>query len=291
MSTRGMEFVIISGLSGAGKTIAMHSLEDIGFYCVDNLPVQLLLTFYDLCGKSTDTAMKRVAVVADARGEGFSNLLSALKTLRAQNKPYKILYLCAEIPVLTSRFNQTRRKHPLSKKYSGSIEQAIKAEIELTNELKQIADYVFDTGKMSAIQLKERIISVFSSGELGSMSITCMSFGFKYGIPSEAHLVFDVRCMPNPFYVSSLKHKTGNDKDVADYVFGNEESIALFDKIMDYISFSLPLYASEGKSHLVIAVGCTGGKHRSVAVADKIYNSIKSKNTGTSVYHRDINKE
>ncbi len=287
-----MNFIVISGLSGAGKTIAMHSLEDIGYYCVDNLPAQLLCTFYDLFSRSDDLSMKNVAVVIDTRGNSIDKLFSELITLKQENKPYKLLYLYADKEVINSRYNQTRRKHPLADKNSGSIYNAIEMEIELLEKIRSVADYVIDTGKLSSVQLKHRITTEFSSCDNSSeLSVTCLSFGYKYGIPSESDLVFDVRCLPNPFYIDELKHKTGNDEPVYSYVMSFDESKGLLEKIIKFIDFSLPLYISEGKSQLTISIGCTGGKHRSVTIANRINQYLKNNNLKTNIYHRDIEKE
>ena len=286
-----MEFVVITGLSGAGKTLAMHAMEDIGFYCVDNLPPDLIYTFCDLCKRSEDDSMNRVAVVVDTRGGTFEKLFSALSKLHEAGIMYKILYLDADKEVLASRFKQTRRKHPLADRYSGSVTEAINVEQKMLEKLKAIADYIVDTSKISPMQLKERVSEIFLGDNLAGMSVTCMSFGFKYGMPTESDLVFDVRCLPNPFYVTELKHKTGNDEEVFNFVMDSENSKELLKKIISYLEFTLPLYADEGKSQLVISVGCSGGKHRSVTFAREIYRYLQDKGQKVSIYHRDIGKE
>ena len=285
-----MEFVILTGLSGAGKTNALHAMEDSGFYCVDNLPPLLLDTFYDLCDNSTDSRMKKVAVVADARsGEMFAAIHDVLSKLRLDGKQFKILFLDAKPDVLLVRFKGTRRKHPLiSEIASGSIEEAVEFEIELMNSVKVMADYVIDTTVMNPNELKERVTTLFSAGASDTLLVTCMSFGYKYGIPPEADLVFDVRCLPNPFYIEELKPLTGLDEAVRDYILGFELTELFMKKLYDYIDFTLPLYREEGKSELVIAVGCTGGKHRSVTIARLINTHFLENGQKSAIHHRDI---
>ena len=286
-----MEFIIITGLSGAGKSIAMRNMEDIGYYCVDNIPPMLVSTFYDLCEKSSDKHMKKIAVVADIRaGDVFDNLFESLDKLKAENKKYKILFLDARDDVLLRRFKETRRKHPLSDSYLGSTEEAVHLEREILMPIKARADYVIDTSLLSPTQLKERITSLFLGNASMGMTITCMSFGFKYGLPSEADLVFDVRCLPNPFYIPELKHHTGLDSCVYDYVMKFEQSKGYAERMLSLVDYSLPLYLSEGKSQLVIAVGCTGGKHRSVTFTRVLYNHILETGHRVIVHHRDIEK-
>ncbi|MBQ9680536.1 MAG: RNase adapter RapZ [Ruminococcus sp.] len=285
-----MEFIILTGLSGAGKTNALHAMEDSGYYCVDNLPPTLLGTFYDLCETATDSRMKKVAVVADARsGEMFADIPDVLSKLRLDGKRFKILFLDAKPDVLLVRFKGTRRKHPLiSEITSGSIEEAVELEDELMKGVKAMADYVVDTTVMTPNELKERVTTLFTSGASDSLLVTCISFGFKYGIPPEADLVFDVRCLPNPFYVKELKSMTGLDEAVRDYILGFEVTDQFMEKLYTYIDFTLPLYRQEGKSELVIGVGCTGGKHRSVTVARLLNAHFLENGQKSSIHHRDI---
>lgn len=286
-----MEFIIITGLSGAGKSIAMRNMEDIGYYCVDNIPPMLVSTFYELCEKSSDKHMKKIAVVTDIRaGDVFDNLFESLDKLKAANKKYKILFLDARDDVLLRRYKETRRKHPLSDNYLGSTEEAVRLEREILMPVKARADYVIDTSLLSPTQLKERITSLFLGNASMGMTITCMSFGFKYGLPSEADLVFDVRCLPNPFYIPELKHHTGLDSCVYDYVLKFEQSKGYAERMLSLVDYSLPLYLSEGKSQLVIAVGCTGGKHRSVTFTRVLYDHILETGHRVIVHHRDIEK-
>ena len=285
-----MEFVILTGLSGAGKTRAMHAMEDIGFFCVDNLPPALIPVFYDLCVKSEDI-MGRVAVVTDTRGgELFKSFFTAMEALKHDKKPYKILFLDASDNVLVRRFKETRRKHPLSDDLNGSLEQAVKLEREMLKPMRESSDYVIDTSLVSPAQLKARITELFLSSAQDSLSVHCISFGFKFGIPMEADLVFDVRCLPNPFYDEKLRPLTGLDAPVRDYVMEKEETKGFVARFTDMVDYLLPLYAKEGKSQLVIAVGCTGGHHRSVALAQYMHDHLVQKGVRASVTHRDMQK-
>lgn len=285
-----MEFVIVTGLSGAGKTRAMHALEDIGFFCVDNLPPALIPVFYDLCVKS-ESLMGRVAVVTDTRGgELFKSFFTAMEALKRDKKLYRILFLDSSDAVLVRRFKETRRRHPLSEDLNGSLEQAVKLEREMLKPVKECSDYVIDTSGVSPAQLKTRITELFLSNPADSMTVHCISFGFKFGIPMEADLVFDVRCLPNPFYDEALRPQTGLDAPVRDYVMNKEETTGFVARFTDLVDYLLPLYSKEGKSQLVIAVGCTGGHHRSVALAQYMCDYLGGKGVKSSVTHRDIQK-
>lgn len=286
-----MEFIVVTGLSGAGKSRAMDALEDIGFYCVDNIPPKLITTFYDLCQSAKDKNMSKVAVVTDIRGGGtFDNLFEALDKLKLSNKPYKVLYLDARDNVLVRRYKETRRKHPLVENNLTSVEQAVRLERDILKHVKERADYIIDTSFISPAQLKERISSMFLENPSNSLFINCMSFGFKYGNPTEADLMLDVRCMPNPFYIEELKNLTGLDEKVRDYVMNCEETKGFVKRFLSLIDYMLPLYKIEGKSQLVIAIGCTGGKHRSVALTQLLYNHLVYSGYQASVQHRDIQK-
>ena len=210
--------------------------------------------------------------------------------MKSKNVEYKILFLDASDSVLITRYKETRRRHPLTDMFNGSMEEAIKAERRLLMPARERADYVIDTSLLTAQQLKQKIMGIFSKDSSEGMLVDCTSFGFKYGIPAEADLVFDVRCLPNPFYLENLKYKTGLDQEVQDYVMQFGQSVKLLEKLSDLIDFLLPLYQEEGKSHLVIAVGCTGGKHRSVTFAERIYKHLSDKGLRTTVNHRDIMK-
>ena len=285
-----MEFLIVTGLSGAGKSRAVDALEDIGFYCVDNIPPKLIPTFYDLCAKAGNT-FSRVAVVTDIRGgDMFSSLFETLDDLKNEDKHYRILFLDANDYVLINRFKETRRKHPLAENNLGSLEQAVKLEREILRPVRGKADYIIDTSFLSPAQLKERISNLFLGDSSQALVVHCVSFGFKYGIPTEADLVFDVRCLPNPFYIEELKHLTGLDEPVYSYVMKWEQTKGVVQRLISLIDYMLPLYCDEGKSQLVIAIGCTGGKHRSVALAQLLYDHLLENGHRTSVNHRDIQK-
>ena len=285
-----MEFLIVTGLSGAGKSRAVDALEDIGFYCVDNIPPKLIPTFYDLCAKAGNT-FSRVAVVTDIRGgDMFSSLFETLDDLKNEDKHYRILFLDANDYVLINRFKETRRKHPLAENNLGSLEQAVKLEREILRPVREKADYIIDTSFLSPAQLKERISNLFLGDSSQALMVHCVSFGFKYGIPTEADLVFDVRCLPNPFYIEELKHLTGLDEPVYSYVMKWEQTKGVVQRLISLIDYMLPLYCDEGKSQLVIAIGCTGGTHRAVALAQLLYDHLLENGHRTSVNHRDIQK-
>lgn len=285
-----MEFIIVTGMSGAGKTRAMHAMEDIGFFCVDNLPPELIPIFYDLCTKSEGLS-DRVAVVTDTRGgELFKAFFSAAETLKRDKKPFKILFLDSSDTVLVNRFKETRRKHPLVDDLNGSLDHAVKLEREMLKPVKECADYVINTSGVSPSQLKNRITKLFLTSTQDSMMVQCISFGFKYGIPMESDLMFDVRCLPNPFYDEELRHQTGLDKPVRDFVMEKEETQGFVKRFTDMVDYMLPLYNKEGKSQLVISVGCTGGHHRSVALAQYMCDYLNNRGIKAGVTHRDIKK-
>ena len=286
-----MELIIVTGLSGSGKSRAIDALEDIGFFCVDNVPPKLISKFVEI-GIQSKGDLGRMAVVTDIRGgkELFSGLFNELNLLQDQNFQYKLLYLDASDSVLIRRYKETRRKHPLMGEKCTSLEAAVKLEREILSPVRERADYIIDTSLLSNAQLKERICTLFLDNYATGMMSNCMSFGFKYGDPTYADLVFDVRCLPNPFYIEELKHKTGLDQEVRDYVMNSPNSAELFEKIRDLIDFLLPLYLNEGKSQLTIGFGCTGGKHRSVTFAELFYKYLSEKGNRVSVNHRDITK-
>lgn len=287
-----MEFVIISGMSGAGKTSALHIMEDIGYYCVDNIPTSLLQTLYKLCKDSSDKAMKRVAVVVDVRGNGdYEVMYSDLENFKKNNEGVSILYIDAKVDSLIVRYKETRRRHPLTERLKdGSVAAAVKEEQRLLVPVKTLADYSIDTTFMSIKQLRERIISMFLENSSNSIMITFMSFGFKYGIPLESDLIIDVRCLPNPFYIAELKEHTGLEKCIQDYVLDSEETQEFVKRLIDWLDYSLPLYLKEGKSELVVGIGCTGGKHRSVTIAELLDNYFMEKGYKCIVQHRDVKK-
>lgn len=287
-----MEFVIISGMSGAGKTSALHIMEDIGYYCVDNIPTSLLQTLYKLCKDSSDRAMKRVAVVVDVRGNGdYEAMYDDLENFKKNNEGVSILYIDAKVDSLIVRYKETRRRHPLTERLrDGSVAAAVKEEQRLLVPVKTLADYSIDTTFMSIKQLRERIISMFLENSSNSIMITFMSFGFKYGIPLESDLIIDVRCLPNPFYIAELKEHTGLEKCIQDYVLDSEETQEFVKRLIDWLDYSLPLYLKEGKSELVVGIGCTGGKHRSVTIAELLDNYFMEKGYKCIVQHRDVKK-
>lgn len=288
--SNNMEFVIVTGLSGAGKSRAVDALEDIGFYCVDNMPPKLLPKFAELCLQSQDK-LTRVAIVIDARGGVlFNDLFDGLEELRKQGGDYKILFLECDDQVLARRYKETRRQHPLAASSGGSVIKAIEKERFMLKLVRSRTDYLIDTSHLSPAQLKERITDLFLGDASNGMLIQCMSFGFKYGYPAEADLVMDVRCLPNPFYVDELKHKTGMDQDVRDYVLDRDVTRGFQQRLYGLIDFLLPLYSDEGKSQLVIAIGCTGGKHRSVTLTEELAKHITEGGRRVMVNHRDIQK-
>lgn len=285
-----MEFLIVTGMSGAGKSNAADALEDLGFYCIDNIPPLIIPYFLDLCSKG-EIDIPKIAIVTDARGgELFNDINNILEKLKENQVDYRILFLDASDNELIRRYSETRRKHPLCEKENIPVSDAIKKERLLLNTIKNKANYVIDTTNITAGQLKKRLGTLFVGNGKYSLNIQVVSFGFKYGQVSDANLVFDVRCLENPYYVKELKDKTGLSDEVKNYVMSFENSQKFAEKILDLINFSVPLYKDEGKSQLVIAVGCTGGKHRSVTFAELIYNSLLSQGYRVSVTHRDIEK-
>ena len=287
-----MEFVIISGMSGAGKTTALHVLEDIGYYCVDNIPSSLLTTLYDLCRSSSDDSMKRVAVVVDVRGnENYKQMSEQIEDFKKTHKDVKLLFFDAKTDVLIVRFKETRRKHPLAERLKdGSVTDAVDLEKALLESVKRHADYHIDTTYLSSKELRERVMSLFRVGATEGLTLTFMSFGFKYGLPLEADMVLDVRCLPNPFYIPELKPLTGNDQAVRDYVLSSPDTQGLLQYALKLLDFTVPLYRKEGKSELVVGIGCTGGKHRSVTIALQFEEHFRELGYRCAISHRDINK-
>ncbi len=287
-----MDLVIVTGMSGAGKSRAVEALEDIGFYCVDNMPPTLIPTFVKLCVNSNEPR-DRVALVADIRlGDEFPSLFNILDELKAmKDVNFKILFVDADNQVIMNRYQETRRKHPLADEFnSPSILAAIEKEREVLLSARQNADYIIDTSDCPSSQFKEKIAKIFLSNISSALKIYSISFGFKYGIPKEADLVFDVRCLPNPFYVIELKHHTGLEEPVRSFVMKFDQSKELERRLYDLIDFLIPLYRTEGKSQLTIAVGCTGGKHRSVVFAELLNKHLLEQGNDVSVFHRDIKR-
>ena len=284
-----MRFVIITGISGAGKNSVLRMLEDAEYFCVDNLPIPLLPKFAQLTmleAKNID----KVALGVDVRsGEGLEQLPEILKEFDAKKFEYEILFLECATDVLIKRYKETRHNHPLAGK--GRVEDAIEEERRRTSFLKTRADYIIDTTHLLVRELKVQIDNIFvKNKEFSNFYLTILSFGFKYGIPLDADLVFDVRFLPNPFYIPELKPKSGNDKEVYDYVMASKEANIFLDKLQDMLTFLIPNYIIEGKNQLVVAIGCTGGKHRSVTLANAITKRLADNNFGIKVEHRDVEK-
>lgn len=285
-----MRFVIVTGMSGAGKTSVLKFLEDINFFCVDNLPPALLPKFAELCYEQ-EGEIERVAMGIDIRGGRlFNDLFEVLSDLQSKGYEYEILFLDASDEVLIKRYKETRRSHPLSR--NGSIQEGILKEREILRNVKTKATYIIDTSQALTRQLKEQINGIFVENKKHeNLVITIQSFGFKYGIPTDSDLVFDVRFLPNPFYISELKELTGNDEPVSSYVMQFEESQMFLNKLVDMVEFLIPLYIKEGKNNLVISIGCTGGKHRSVTLANALYQALGQEKHTLLLQHHDIEKD
>lgn len=287
-----MDIVIITGMSGAGKSLAIRAFEDMGFFCVDNLPPQFLPKIAELASATKDKISK-IATVVDIRGgELFDDLKDVLLNMKKGGATFKLLFLDALDSVLIKRYKESRRKHPLSAEGEGSILEAIQRERERLEDIKRYADYVIDTSNLSPREFKEKLFEIFiEQKSQETLLITTMSFGFKYGIPLDADLVFDVRFIPNPFYLDELKYKTGKENEVKEYVLKWDVTKRFLEKLEDLILFLIPNYIEEGKSQLVIAVGCTGGKHRSVVIAEELFERIKNNGYNATIFHRDIYKD
>lgn len=285
-----MDFVIVSGLSGAGKSKTVSFLEDVGYYCVDNLPAALIPRFAELCMAGTGR-YDRVAVVTDIRGgQTFDGLFDALNELHAMKCDYKILFVEASNEAIIKRYKETRRSHPLSR--SGrSLDELVAQERSALEPVRKLAEYIIDTTALSTAKLRGEVLRLFSAEDVGtSMSVSVISFGFKYGIPIEADLVFDVRFLPNPYYLAELRTQTGLDEGVRNFLFGYQQTLDFMNKLEDLITFLLPHYVEEGKTALVIAVGCTGGQHRSVAITRALAEFIRQKGYNAAENHRDMTR-
>jgi len=284
-----MQFIIVTGVSGSGKSSAMNVLEDIGYFCIDNMPPQLIPKFAELCGDNS--AIDKVAIVVDIRGgELFLQFWENVKEMRESGLDVKILFIYADKDVIRRRYKETRRKHPLYDVAGGDLDKAIDEEFEILMPIRANSDYYIDSSLTTTAKFKENMMKMFLENVSKSMIISCLSFGFKYGVPDEADLVFDVRFLPNPFYIAELKHKTGEEQEVRDYVMDSEISVQFRDKLFDMIEFLVPQYISEGKSQLVIAFGCTGGRHRSVTFAELTNDFLTEKGYNSHVLHRDSQK-
>lgn len=286
-----MRFVIVTGLSGAGKTEVTRSLEDLGYFCVDNLPPKLISKFAEACTQSQGK-INKVALVIDIRGGiFFDDLFESLEYLKKENFKYEILFLDASDEVLVKRFKESRRSHPLSP--DGRVLTGINEERMRLREIKDRADNIVDTSKYAIRDLREKINILYGDGKSRdkSLTLTILSFGFKYGIPTDSDLVFDVRFIPNPFYIPELKPYSGLDEQVRDYVFEQKEAQDFVSKLKDMLHFLIPNYIKEGKRQLIVSIGCTGGRHRSVAIANEIYEILKASNYTVGIEHRDINED
>ena len=285
-----MNFLVVTGLSGAGKSMAANALEDIGFFCIDNIPAGLLPRLVDFALQG-ENQLSRVAVVLDVRGlRTARDVDKALAALDEKQVDCEILFLDASDEVIQRRYKETRRQHPLTISEGLPIREAIARERQMLTPLRERAKYVIDTSMLTTAQNRERVCSLFLNKGQTGMSLMVVSFGFKYGVPQEADLVFDVRCLPNPFYVPELKNLTGLDQPVADYVMQSPESQEFLRRIESFLEYALPLYVKEGKSQLMIAVGCTGGKHRSITFARKIGEFCQKLGYAPSVQHRDAKR-
>lgn len=285
-----MRFIVVTGMSGGGKSTAMKMLEDMGYYCVDNLPVLLINKFAELV-ETPNTELEKVALGLDVRSsQDFVRIEEILDELKEKDYKLEILFMDADDKTLLKRYKETRRMHPLSDKENPRIESGIAKEREILSSIKKKADYVIDTSKVLTRELKEELDRIFiQNKEYNNLMINIVSFGFKNGIPQDADLVLDVRFLPNPFYIEELKHITGNEKAVQKYVMSFEEARVFLEKLKDMLNFLIPGYIKEGKYQLVVAIGCTGGQHRSVTLANFLYREMKNKGKyGLSICHRDI---
>lgn len=285
-----MRFVIVTGMSGAGKSTALKNLEDFGYFCVDNLPVELIPKFAEIAYDS-QTEVNNVAIGVDIRsGDGIVRLSGYLEELKTQGYPFEILFLDASDEVIVKRYKETRRAHPLAR--NGRLESGIAKERQKVGYLRNMASYIIDTSNLLTREFRSELDKIFiENQEYGNFIITIVSFGFKYGIPRDADLVFDVRFLPNPYYVAELKALTGNEKPVQDFVMNAPEAGTFLAKLQDMMEFLIPNYIKEGKNQLVVAVGCTGGKHRSVTLANGLYRVLLSSDYSVRVEHRDIGKD
>jgi len=284
------DVIFLTGVSGAGKSTAMSFMEDIGYYCIDNMPAELISTFMNLMDKSDK--YNKIAIVTDVRSKGvFNAFCDVVDKLKYDNDNVKIIYLDIKNHVALKRYKLTRRKHPFADKFSGSIEDALNYEKEVLAPVRLRADYVIDTSDLSSNQLRNRLTQILLGDDKDVMNINIVSFGFKHGIPNDADFVLDVRCLPNPYWVESMREKTGLDQEVYDYVFSFGDAQKLLEKTISLLDFLNPLYIKEGKSQIVIAIGCTGGNHRSVAIAEALKKHFVRHWDNVSVNHRDINRK
>ncbi len=286
-----MRFVVVTGMSGGGKSTALKMLEDVGFYCVDNLPVSLVEKFAELVSMP-GSEVGKVALGLDVRSDqSFEDATKILEKLKSLGTKLEILFMDADEGVLIKRYKETRRVHPLA--MDKRVEDGVRIERRVLENIRRHADYVIDTSNLLTRELKEELNRIFvEDAAYNSLMVTVMSFGFKHGIPADADLVLDVRFLPNPFYIDELKCKTGNDREVQEYVMGFREAEVFMEKLTDMIQFLIPNYVKEGKNRLVVAIGCTGGQHRSVTLARELYRRMKGRGGyGCKLYHRDITQQ
>lgn len=285
-----MQYTIVTGMSGSGKTRVIRYLEDMGYFCIDNMPPVLIPKFSEMLS-AVNGNFNNVALVIDIRvGNMINELLQQIEELKEKGYDCTLLYLDADDETLVKRYKETRRQHPLEG--SGGLLEAIKKERKMLSALYNDADCVIDTSNLTAAELLTKLKEIYAPASSGqTLKINVMAFGFKYGMPLDADLVFDVRCFPNPFYIDELKHRTGNDKEVQDYVMGFPTAVKFMEKLQNMMSFMIPLYIEEGKISLTIAIGCTGGKHRSVTMTNKLADYLKSKDYEVGITYRDLGKE
>ncbi len=285
-----MRFVIVTGMSGAGKSVTLKMLEDMGYYCVDNLPIPLVGKFVELLS-IPNQEISKVALGVDIRSGEVSKIEDLIDRFSEEKQEYEVLFLDATDEVLVKRYKETRRNHPLAGE--GRIDSGITKERKLLENIKKKSNYILDTSSMLTRELRKELEQIFvNNREYKNLFVNILSFGFKYGIPNDSDLVFDVRFLPNPYYIAELKEKTGNEKEVQDFVMGMDVSRQFLSKLVDMIQFLIPNYIQEGKNRLVISIGCTGGKHRSVTLANKLYEALKDQNSyGIKIEHRDILKD
>lgn len=284
-----MELIIVTGMSGAGKSETIHAMEDLGYYCVDNIPPQLILPFVELL--NMESKITKAALVSDVRvGEFFDDLVFAIEDMEKKKINFRILFLDADDKVLINRYKASRRKHPLSP--TGRIEDGIKKEREKLATIKEKASYTMDTTHTTAKEHRQALRMMFTDNMTSNaFLLNIVTFGFKYGSCVDADLVFDVRFLPNPFYIEGLKPLSGSEEAIRDYVFSFPQSTAFLKKLEDMLEFLIPFYINEGKSQLIVAIGCTGGRHRSVAIGEKLYHDMKADGHWVSIEHRDIEKD
>ena len=294
-SSTAPDVVIITGMSGAGRTEAMHTFEDLGYFCIDNLPPSLIMNMISLASLPGQNEIgRKLAIVCDARNrEYFKQLVGELANMEAAGVTFRVIFLDAADSILIARYKASRRRHPLCINNKRSIGQAISYERSLTQELRSLADSYIDTSNMSPRELREELRRLYSKQTAKEgMNVTVYSFGFKHGAPTDADIVIDVRFLPNPYYIDTLKEKTGNDPEVQDYVMQNDKGPIFLEKLKDMVEFLIPNYILEGKNQLVIAIGCTGGKHRSVTLANALYHTLETEESyGVRIEHRDIGKD